>query len=82
MIDNERRERQSSACRALAQLTTQRGKGHRINATTDGEALIYGQLVCFSFPGDGVFNSHRTNVPPRELAKPLLWEISFQQISS
>ena len=51
MIDNERCKRQFFAFRPLAQLTTQRGKGHRVNATADGEALIYGQLLCSALLG-------------------------------
>jgi hypothetical protein len=46
VIDNERCERQFFAFRLLAQLATQRSKGHRINTATDGEAFLFGQLIC------------------------------------
>jgi hypothetical protein len=78
MIDNERRERQFFAFRLLAQFATQGGKSHRINATTDSEAFVSDQPVCSALQGDVVCNSHRTNVRPRQLAEPLLREISFQ----
>lgn len=78
MIDNERRERQSFAFGSLAQLATQGGKGHRVNATTDSEAFISDQLVCSALQGDVVCNSYRTNVRPRQFPEPLLREISFQ----
>ena len=78
MIDNERRERQPFAFGTLAQFATQGGKGHRVNATTDGEAFISDQLVCSALQGDVVCNLYRTNVRPRQLAEPLSREISFQ----
>jgi hypothetical protein len=47
MVDNKRRERQSFTLWTLAQLVTQSGKSHRVNATTDSKALTYGQLVYY-----------------------------------
>lgn len=77
MIDNERRERQSFACRTLAQVATQCGEGHRVNATADGEAFVFSQLAVPHYR-DRACSLYRTNVRPRELAEPLLWEIGFQ----